>query len=506
MARPFEMVGHRDFDMKKPLLITLSLFIASVAFASDVKDADLAGSWYAASGMDLERELRGYLDAAQPDKIDGDIFAVIAPHAGYKFSGAVAAYSFKAAKAKKVNTVVLIGFTHRLPFDGISIYDRGSFRTPLGDISVDTNLASAIAMRSDRIFFYPRAFSDENSIEMEIPFIQLVFKGASIVPIAFGTQSYNDAVILADALAAALRGRDDVLVVASTDMSHYHPYAKANEIDAHAISLIENMKAKELYDEARLGICELCGLMPVTATILAAQRLGFADIKVLKYANSGDTWGDKSRVVGYLSAVIYRKTPATDGGGPVKEEESKMILNQSQKKRLLQIARESMTSFVKDGKRKVFNESDPVLNEPMGAFVTLREDGELRGCIGNMVAHGPLYKTVADMAIEAATSDPRFQPVSSDELDRIEVEVSVLSPLKKVASLDEIKIPGNGVLVRRGFRSGVYLPQVATETGWSKEEFMSSLCAHKAGLPADAWKDPSTEIYIFTAEVFAEKE
>ena len=172
---------------------------------------------------------------------------------------------------------------------------------------------------------------------------------------------------------------------------------------------------------------------------------------------------------------------------------------------MLEIARESITSYVKDGKRKIFTESDPLLNKSMGAFVTLHEAGELRGCIGNIAGTGPLHNTIADMAIEAATGDPRFQHISPEQIDKIDIEISVLSPLKKIKSPDEINIPGHGVVVRRGSRSGVYLPQVADETGWNKEEFLTSLCAHKAGLPRDAWKDPATELYTFTAEVFGEK-
>ena len=181
------------------------------------------------------------------------------------------------------------------------------------------------------------------------------------------------------------------------------------------------------------------------------------------------------------------------------------MLNETQRKRLLQIARESVTSYVRDGKRKKFTETDPLLNEDMGAFVTLHEAGELRGCIGNMMATGPLYQTVANMAIEAATGDPRFHTLSPGEIDKIEIEISVLTPLKRVSSHEEIKIPGQGVLVRRGFESGVYLPQVATETGWSKEEFLTSLCGQKAGMDPNAWKDPRTELYTFTAEVFGEE-
>jgi len=498
--------------MKKLTLITIFLFIpiAFIASAADVKNADLAGSWYSASGPALERELKGYLDAASPEKIEGRIFAIISPHAGYQFSGPVAAYAFKSVQEMKVKTVIVIGFSHRRGFDGISVYDKGSFRTPLGEIPVDTKLAASLEGQSARISFYPAAFGEENSVEMMVPFVQLIFKGASIVPIAFGTQSYSDAVILADALASVLKERDDCLIIASTDMSHYKPYEKANEIDAHTIALLNSMKAKDLYGEAQLGICELCGIMPVTATLLAAEKLGFNDIKVLKYANSGDTFGDKSRVVGYLAAAVYKSSAQPSAVSAEKKENKKeeppMLLNEAQKKRLLQVARESITSFVRDGKRKSFTEADPVLNEPMGAFVTLHEKGELRGCIGNMASSGPLCKTVADMAVEAATGDPRFTTLSPGEIDKIDIEISVLSPLKRVASHEEIKIPGHGVLVRRGFSSGVYLPQVATETGWSKEEFMTSLCAHKAGLPANAWKDPATEIYVFSAEVFGEKE
>jgi AmmeMemoRadiSam system protein A len=181
------------------------------------------------------------------------------------------------------------------------------------------------------------------------------------------------------------------------------------------------------------------------------------------------------------------------------------MLNNIQRKRLLEIARESITSFVKSGKRQVFKDDDPVLNKPLGAFVTLHENGQLRGCIGNIIGSGQLYKLVADMAIEAAVGDPRFPTLSASEIDKIDIEISVLSQLKRVEDTSQIKIPGHGVLVKKGFNSGVYLPQVATETGWNKEEFLTSLCSQKAGISGDAWKEPNTELYIFTAEVFGEK-
>lgn len=481
----------------KNIIPILFLLFASITFAADdIKDSDLAGSWYPASKAELQNLIQGYLDAANPPKIDGQIFAMISPHAGYRFSGVIAAYGFKALQGKGIKTAIIVGFSHRVLFDGISVYDRGSWRTPLGDIKIDETLAKDIISKNPRIKFGPKLFDNENSVEMQLPFVQGVFKDAKIVPIAFGNASFEDAEILADALTESLKGRSDYIVIASTDMSHYLPYQAAVSTDSYTISLLNKMDARALYNESmsREATPLLCGVMPVTATLLAAKKMGFNKIGILKYANSGDTSGDKAKVVGYVSALIY------------KEGESNM-LNDNQRKRLLQIARESITGYLKDGKRKSFTESDPVLNEPMGAFVTLHERGQLRGCIGNMIGRGPLCRTVADMAVEAATGDPRFpKGTAADEMDKIDIEISVLSPLKRVKSYEEVKIPGHGVLVRRGFSSGVYLPQVATETGWNREEFLTSLCGQKAGMPPDAWKDPSTEIYVFSAEVFGEKE
>ncbi|MDP2929681.1 MAG: AmmeMemoRadiSam system protein B [Candidatus Omnitrophota bacterium] len=539
------------------MLRSLSLFLISVSFlgivsshAAEVKNSDLAGSWYSASKTQLEDQLKGYLDAANPPELEGRILAIIVPHAGYIYSGPVAAYGYKVVQNKGINTIIVLGFSHRQYLDGVSVYGGDSWKTPLGEIAVNTAMAGKIISSNPRFRFQKELFDGENSVEMQIPFIQMALNKPSlrategseaiskrgiasaaswprndneikIVPIAFGNQNYSDAYALATVLADLIKERSDCLIVASTDLSHYYPYQDASSIDKRTIDTLGRLRAKEFYDEAKMGSCELCGLMPVTASLLVAQMLGYDKIKTLKYANSGDITGDKAKVVGYVSSVIYKEeiaSAATFGGEPrndgiyplrhslndVAQEVKSNMLNDSQRKRLLQIARESITSLVKDGKRKTFVEKDAILNQSMGAFVTLHEAGELRGCIGNMVGQGPLYQTIADMAIEAATGDPRFQKLSVGEIDKIDIEISVLSPLQKVKNSDEIKIPGHGVIVKRGFNSGVYLPQVANETGWSKEEFLTSLCAHKARLAPDAWKDPTTEIYIFTAEVFGE--
>ena len=485
-----------------PIFVLIVVFIFP-SYADEVKKADLAGTWYPSSKIALEATLNSCLDKAHSARADGDIFALVVPHAGYQFSGPVAARAFKAAERLKPDTIIVLGFSHRNFFDGISVYASGAFATPLGELPVDTGLAKDLISKNARISFSPAIFSGENSIEMILPFIKFVFPNTKIVPVIFGTGDINDASIFADALKASIGGKSGYLVVASTDLSHYHPYDEAIKIDNRTISVISRMNGRDLYDEAKIERCELCGVMPVTAVLLAAEKMGYDKIKILDAENSGDTFGDKSRVVGYVSAAIYRDDKTPIAGTPQKEVD---MLSDSEKKRLLEIARESITSLVRDGKRKAFKESGPALNLELGAFVTLHEDGNLRGCIGNMVGRGPLYKTIADMAVEAATGDPRFRRLSASELSKIDIEISVLSPLTKVKSHEEIKIPGHGVIVKKGFSSGVYLPQVATEAGWNKEEFLTSLCGSKAGIEPDAWKDPATEMYVFTAEVFGEKE
>ncbi|MCX5666698.1 MAG: AmmeMemoRadiSam system protein B, partial [Candidatus Omnitrophica bacterium] len=510
-------------------IISVIIFAAAISYAAEVKEPDLAGSWYSASKTQLEKELKSYLDAANPPKVDGNILALIVPHAGYAYSGPIAAYGYKAImdsrfRGNDIVTVIILGFSHRKYFDGVSVYGGDSWKTPLGEIAVDTAMAQRIISSNPRFRFQKELFDDENSVEMQVPFVQAALgkMGQSpagtvpifpkIVPVAFGNQNYSDVHALAVELAEIIkerekeiasaasrprndevvtRPRNDVLIIASTDLSHFHPYQDANSIDKRTIDTLSRLKAKEFYDEAKMEVCELCGLMPVTTSLLAAEMLGYDKIKTLKYANSGDISGDNAKVVGYVSAVLYKDEIASAASRPRNDGAQKVgsdMLDDVQRKRLLQIARESITSFVKDGKRKTFTETDAALNKSMGAFVTLHEGGELRGCIGNMVGRGPLYQTIADMAIEAATGDPRFQKLSPGEIDKINLEISVLSPLQKVKNVDEIKIPGHGVIVKSGFNSGVYLPQVATETGWSREEFLTSLCAQKAGLRPDAWK------------------
>ncbi len=483
------------------LIMFFSCFFLCPSYAFDVIKPNVAGSFYPDDPEELKKVVDSYIDSAIISPMGEDVRLLISPHAGYKYSGSVAGYAYKAIKGKKYSTVIVIAPSHKHSFDGISVYTNGLFKTPLGELVVDSDVAGKLISSDKKIFFKPEVFKDEHALEVELPFLQRSLDNFKIVPIIFGEPSIENCKILGSALTEILKDKNDCLVVVSTDMSHYHPYDKANAMDNLTIDKIRLMDYGDLYDSVLRGDSELCGFAGVISGLIYCKNIEALKCVILKYANSGDTSGAKNAVVGYFSAVFIK-----DRIPEAKMNREESNLTKEQRKRLLEIARLSMESYVKDRMKPDIKEEDPALTKVQGAFVTLNENGQLRGCIGNIQGTEPLYKTVSNMAVEAATGDPRFMPVTAKELSKIHIEISVLSPLRKIDSPDEIVMGKHGVIVRRGFNSGVFLPQVATETGWSKEEFMNCLCSQKACLPENAWKDKDTNLYVFTAEVFGEDE
>jgi len=474
------------------------------SFAQDVKEPNVAGSFYPDNPVELSQMIDKMLEKAQPEFIGEKIFALISPHAGYGYSGLTASFGYKLIKGKPYKTVIILGTSHQHAFSGVSIYPEGVFRTPLGNIEVDKKFAKELLSKNDDISFEPEAFAKEHSIEVQLPFLQSVLSGFKIVPIVMGDCTFLNCKKLAELLKGAIGTRQDVLVVASTDMYHGYDYNEAQKIDNETLSYLKNMNAEGLYYGIRDEKLQLCGGFGVVTALILAKESGYNKLEVLSYTNSAEVTGKKDKntwAVGYSSCAIGYSEACLPAG-----REEKAMLNKEERKKLLKLARESIEAYLKTGKKLQVSETEPVLLKEMGAFVTLNERGDLRGCIGNLVGQGPLYLTVRDMAVEAATGDPRFNPVTPSELKDIEIEISVLTPLEKIDNPDKITLGTHGVLVKKGGRSGVFLPQVATETGWSKEEFLSTLCSQKAGLAPDAWKDKSTELYIFSAEVFSEKD
>ena len=488
--------------MKLTVLLLIGLMGLSIrSWGEDmIKEPNVAGSFYGADPKELSDSIDQFEASAGDVPVDRKVLIAIAPHAGYIYSGPVAAYTFKAIARDHYKTVVIIGPSHYFPFEGISVWRSGGFKTPLGVLPVDEDFAQALLKENSEFQFLPQVFEREHSVEVELPFLQKTFKGIHIVPILMGDPDPKVCRDLAVALDKLIGRRDDVLVLISSDMSHYFTYDVANSMDELTLSAIRQMDPKKFFEGCISRKMEMCGFVPVTTALILARLRGIKHVEILKHANSGDTAGDKTRVVGYSSIIFYSDLLGQDKN----QDQAVEALSPAQKKELLKIARGTIEAFVKTGKVPDVTKQDARLNEIEGAFVTIRKHGALRGCIGNIVGQEPLYETVRDMAVAAASSDPRFSPVTPAELKDIDVEISVLSRPRKVADASEIVLGKHGVIVSDGNRQGVFLPQVADETGWSKEEFLSQLCSQKAGLPPDAWKDPNVSLYVFTADVFAE--
>jgi len=486
---------------RRILLLAVLMVFSTRSWGDMIKEPNVVGGFYSADPKELAASIDYYEQSTGPVPTDRKVLIAIAPHAGYPYSGPVAAYTFKAIGHSHYKTVVIIGPSHFVPFEGVSIYPRGGFKTPLGVVGVDEDFAQALLKENPKFQFLPQVFEREHAIEVELPFLQKTFDRARIVPILMGDADPQVCRDLAVALDKLIGNRDDVLILISSDMSHYYTYDVANSMDALTLQAIKEIDPKKFFEGCISRKMEMCGFMPVTTALIYAKLRGIQHVEILKHANSGDTSGDKSRVVGYSSVIFYSDLL---GQSPSQGDESK-ALSQAEKKELLNIARNSIETFVKTGKAPDITVKDARLSEIQGAFVTIRKHGALRGCIGNIIGQEPLYETVRDMAVAAASQDPRFSPVAPAELKEIDVEISVLSKPRLVKDASEIQMGKHGVIVSENGHQGVFLPQVADETGWSKEEFLSQLCSQKAGLPPNAWKNPDTALYVFTADVFAEK-
>jgi MEMO1 family protein len=485
---------------------------ASNDMPKKIREPFVAGAFYKASPDGLKADIYNYLASANIGEISlkGEIKALVVPHAGYDFSAPVAAYAYKAIEGKSYGTVVLISNSHSAYFQGIAVDDSDIWRTPLGEVEVDRKAAEKLKDYDKSITINGEPHTGDHVLEVQVPFLQSVLKkGFKILPILFGNTDASSFKKLAQALLDTLD--ENSLVIISSDMSHYPSYENANNIDNKTIGFIEAMDIYGLHkhiDETQNSVPNeqtlLCGIDGVKTVMEMASSSDWKAAR-LRYANSGDvSSGDRSKVVGY-GAMVFAQAQ----GEKLKVDDSGSdSLNSEQKNVLLTVAKEAVEGYVKNKKIPEYEINDERLNRKEGAFVTLKINGQLKGCIGRFSpADIPLWQVVREMAIAAATEDNRFVPVSVEELNILEYEISVLSIPKKIDNWQDIKLGRDGVVVRKGGRSGVFLPQVAIETGWTLEEFLENLCYSKAGLPPDCYKnDNQTEIFIFTAQVFEDRE
>jgi hypothetical protein len=467
----------------------------------EIREPSVAGAFYPDKPEVLSRDVKRYLENAKKEKSEGEIVALVSPHAGYMYSGQVAAHAYKCVEGRTFDSVVVVAPSHRALFKGASLYDRGGYRTPLGVVPIDTELSQKMMERRKEIQFLPEAHAQEHSLEVQIPFLQVVLKSFRLIPIVMEPYwSWDTCQTLGSAIAETVRGKN-VLLVASSDLSHFHSYDEAVKLDKIVLNHIERFDPEGLSRDLKSNRCEACGGGPMISIMLAARALGANQGKVLKYLNSGDVTGDRTRVVGYAAGAFYRTV-----GGKEKMKEEKKVgidlgLNEEEKKTLHQIAKTVIENKARGRNVPEFKVESPVLKENRGAFVTIHKRGQLRGCIGYIEGRGPLHKTIEEMAEAAAFRDPRFTPVKEKELPELELEISVLTPLKKIKDVNEIQVGKHGIYIKKGWYSGLLLPQVATEYGWDRQTFLEHTC-QKAGLPSNAWKEKETEIYIFSADIF----
>jgi AmmeMemoRadiSam system protein B/AmmeMemoRadiSam system protein A len=498
------------YCLTAPLLALLAVTPLQSAFAADakkVRQPGVAGRFYPADPRELAAMMDGMLAQASLLPITDPILAVVAPHAGYEYSGPVAALTYAALKGRQFSRVVVVAPSHYESFDFTSVYDGDGYSTPLGLVRVDKAFAGRLVkisptLRLSSLGHDTKAASSEHAIEVQLPWLQRVLGNFQLVPIVMGDQSYESSRALGVALAKLIQSGDTLdatLIVASSDLSHFHSYDEAERMDHKTLRALEAWDYFSMARNFPSRLWEACGGAPVVAAMIAAERMGANQGEVLKYANSGDATGDRSRVVGYSADIFVR---ASDG----KARQSAFSLNEHEKSELLALARKSVEYAVttKEAFAPPASNSE-ALNDERGAFVTLSVSGDLRGCVGYALATKPLYITVRDTATLAALQDPRFQPVSASELPGLEYEISVLSPLRRVTDVQQIIVGEHGLLMKNGDHQGVLLPQVPVEQGWGREKFLEATCV-KAGMKSDCWKDDNTDIFMFTAVVFGERD
>ena len=491
------------------LLAVNTLAMSRYPESQKVRKPAVAGTFYPAS----TREIRSMTGPWIHPVVGGPApQALIVPHAGYVFSGEVAASAFnRIPRGHRYKRIFLIGPSHRVGFNAASVDTLYSFaETPLGEVPIDITTGKDLIKRGEgAITFRPDAHEREHCLEVQLPLMQMALDEVPpIVPIVIGSQHLDVLRQIAGVLEPYFTPEN--LFVISSDFSHYPSYEDARKSDLYLAETITSGGLEAFLkglasidkmdfrgeDTAACGACAIAVLLDIMDT----QGRGHFEAEHIMYRNSGDSeYGDKDRVVGYNAIVFTRREK------PAKDTTDHLFnFSAEEKKAMIATARQAICSALRleyDGDARPVG----VLKESgYGVFVTLHLGGRLRGCIGRFTSDETLSETIREMAGSAAFHDPRFPALSRSEAHQIEIEVSVLSPLKKIDSIDEFKLGRDGIYIIKGRHHGTFLPQVAEETGWSTEEFLGHCARDKAGIGWDGWKD--ADLYTYQTEVVNESE
>jgi|YNPBryunderm2012_1023409.scaffolds.fasta_scaffold08964_2 hypothetical protein len=496
--------------------------MTTTLLAAEVRRPAVAGSFYPADPARLAADMRRYM--GRPSQGVEAPRALIAPHAGYVFSGATAGKTFAALQGAQISRVVLLGPSHRASFRGAALPDRRltAFGTPLGNVPLDE--AAMAVLRATPLFDGPPyAHDGEHCLEVELPFLQVALPGVPIVPILVGHLSKReDAVALARGLAAIVDG--STLVVVSSDFTHHgQPYGHApfptdRQLPVTLIDLARRtaqraaaIDPRGFWHQVEVSSDTVCGVRPITVLLELLAHAFAGSGQVVDITTSAEVSGNVHQVVTYVGVTFSgRWRPWREAAPPPVLG----TLDEAEQRAALALARATLESYLHKGPQLAsWFAQHPVtgnLAAVAGVFVTIHNtgaraarDGRLRGCIGAIEAREPLVDAIV-RAAQSAANDPRFAPLAGDELPQVSLEVSVLSPLTPVPGPEAIELGRHGVILAKGGRRAVFLPQVATETGWDRDTFLTQL-ARKAGLPGDAWRSGAT-FEVFTAQVFGEQE
>ena len=478
--------------------------------AKNVLRSSLAGTWFSADAGELREQINEFFEKASSKPIN-NVTALILPHAGYQYSAQTAAMGLKTA-GRKYERIVVIGPSHRIPMEEMLSVSRAThYETPLGQVPLDVEFISEL-LKYPVFQNVPQVHKSEHSVQIQVPLLQHCQAGFKLVPIVAGSCSQETIDKAGNILRSLLD--DATLVIASSDFVHYGanygyvPFKQdipeqIKKLDMGAYEYIARLDGPGFLDYRRKTGATICGYIPIA--ILLGMLSRPAETHLVEYATSGRQAGDFTNSVSYLSVAFASEWQAR----PEAQQQKKTPeLTDEDKKQLLLLARKTMVYALQN--RRVPEASDlgiaisDVMRPARAAFVTLKKNSQLRGCIGDIFPQRPLYKSVITNAIHACVNDRRFAPVSQDELEDIAIEISALTAPAPIASPDEIRIGIDGVVLNKNGHSAVFLPQVAPEQGWDVEQMLTQLSL-KARLPADAWKQDASFL-VFQAEVFGENE
>lgn len=491
------------------IAILVSLYTATVFSqeATQNRKPYAAGRFYSDKPAELKSQLKEMFSKSVKKKTENTPLAIICPHAGYVYSGEVAASAYNQVDPdRKFERIFIIGSSHTTAFTGASVFCTGHYVTPLGVVKVDLGPVNQLVKENKLIKCYPDAHLEEHSIEVQLPLLQYHLRtDFKIVPIIIGSSTAETAKKLAAILKPFLNDKN--LFVISSDFSHYPNYVDAPVVDQLTAKAIKTNKASNLINTLENNdrksisglVTSLCGWSSVLTLLYMTEQMPDVTADLIQYKNSGDSsYGDKQKVVGYY-AISFSQAKE-------KSQMNEFSLNSDDKKYLLKLARETISEYVRNGRQPEVDQSklSATLKTHCGAFVTLNKNNNLRGCIGRFDATQPLWKVVQSMAVAAATQDYRFSKVHSNEISQLKIEISVLTPLKRIQSANEFIMGKHGIYIKKGNASGTFLPQVANQTKWSKEEFLGHCSEDKAGIGWDGWK--TAELYTYEAFVFSEGE